>query len=158
MQEPQMREQDIIECLKQLGKEVEDLGVQQPIRILMIGGAFRVTQIGKRDTTDDVDVLAYIDRSTKEYEKLLVAASYVYVDKHVKINWFSDGIGDLMQAAGTVPTGQLWLKNGMLEVYIPEPEYVLALKFLAAGRRKDIPDFQALLQRYRIKTREQAEE
>jgi hypothetical protein len=28
----------------------------------MIGGAFMITQIGNREKTEDVDVLAYIDR------------------------------------------------------------------------------------------------
>src|SRR5260370_38367399 len=122
MQEKFMTEQEIIECLTRLGEGLGDLGVQQPIRILMIGGAFMISQIGNRNLTEDVDVLAYIDRSADDYQKLLIVASFVSVDMHVSNRWFSDGIGDLLQAAGTVPSGQLWLKHGMLEVYVPEPE------------------------------------
>lgn len=46
-------------------------------------------------------------------------------------------------AVGPVPEGKLWLKRGLLEVYIPEPRYVLALKLLAAGRTKDAGDVRA---------------
>ena len=157
MQEKFMTEQEIIECLTRLGEGLGELGVQQPIRILMIGGAFMITQIGNRELTEDVDVLAYIDRSADDYQKLVIAASFVSVDMHVSTRWFSDGIGDLLQAAGTVPSGQLWLKHGMLEIYVPEPRYVLALKMLAGGRDKDIPDIQALFQMFGITTRKQVE-
>lgn len=158
MQEPIfMVKEEIIECLKRLGEELEALGVQNPIRILMIGGAYMVTQIGNRELTTDVDVLAYIDRKAEDYMKLQSAASYVAVDMHVSYKWFSDGIGDLLQAAGKIPSGQLWLKQGMLEVYIPEPQYVLALKLLAGGRDKDIGDILKLFGMFGIKNRKQAE-
>ncbi len=45
----------------------------------------------------------------------------------------------------------------MLEIYVPEPRYVLALKMLAGGRDKDIPDIQALFQMFGITTRKQVE-
>jgi hypothetical protein len=160
MQEPIfMVKEEIIECLKRLGEELEkNFGFEEPVRILMIGGAYMITQIGNRAKTEDVDVLAYIDRHTDIYMKLRVAVSYVAVDMHVGVQWLSDGIGDLMQVAGEVPGGQLWLKHGMLEVYVPEPDYVLALKLLAGGRKKDIGDIQALFQMYGITNRKQARE
>lgn len=157
MQELFMQEQEIVECLRRLGEELEKLGIQQPIRILMIGGAYMITQIGNRKLTRDVDVLAYIDRSAEDYEKLLIAASFVSVDMHVERTWFSDKIGDLMQAAGKVPSGQIWLKHSMLEVCVPEPEYVLVLKLLAGGRDKDIGDLQTLFRMFGITNRQQAE-
>ena len=49
----------------------------------MIGGAYMVTQIGNREITSDVDVLAYIDRGTEDYTKLLTAASFVAIDMHL---------------------------------------------------------------------------
>ncbi len=158
IQEKFIQEQQIIQCLTRLGEELENLQVQQPIRILMIGGAYMITQIKNRKTTRDVDVLVHIHRDTDDYIKLLIAASFVSVEMHVSNKWFSDGIGDLMQVIGEVPSGQLWLKHGMLEVYVPEPEYILALKLLAGGRKKDAGDVKALFQLFGISTREQAEE
>lgn len=114
-----------------------------------------ITQIGNRELTTDVDVLVHMHRDTKDYMRLVIAASFVSIDMHVSHRWFSDGIGDLMQVIGAVPEGQLWLKHGMLEVYVPEPRYVLALKLLAGGRDKDIGDVEALFQLFGIKNREQ---
>lgn len=70
MQEPIfMVKEEIIECLKRLGNELEkNFGFEEPVRILMIGGAYMITQIGNRAKTEDVDVLAYIDRNTDIYE------------------------------------------------------------------------------------------
>jgi hypothetical protein len=53
--------------------------------------------------------------------------------------------------------GVLWRHYGMLEVYIPEAEYILALK-LPAGRPKDRNDTQALCQRLKVRTRRQAQQ
>lgn len=149
----------IVECFTRLGDLLVELEVQLVVRILMIGGAYMVTQIQNRSTTMDIDVLVYLGRDTEDYRKLLIAVSYVAVEKQVDYRWLSDGIGDLMQAAalGPVPEGKLWLQRGLLEVYIPEPRYVLALKLLAAGRTKDMGDVQALFQMYGIKNRKQAE-
>jgi hypothetical protein len=116
-----------------------------------------ITQIKNRERTEDVDVLAYIDRHAEDYIKLRSAASFVSIDMHVSNRLFSDKIGDKLLSVGKVPPGRLWLKHGMLEVYIPEPEYILALKILAGGRDKDIPDIEALFRIFGIKDRKQAE-
>jgi|SRR5579883_1275430 hypothetical protein len=158
MSEEALQKQQIIQCLKKLGKELEAIQIQQPLRILMIGGAYMVTQIGNREITSDVDVLAYIDRGTEDYTKLLTAASFVAIDMHLSNRWLSDGIGNLLQSVGQVPSGKLWLKHGLLETYIPEPQYILALKLLAGGRDKDIDDIEVLFQILGIKKREQAED
>jgi hypothetical protein len=147
----------IVECFMRLGDLLVEMEVQSVVRILMIGGAYMVTQIQNRATTMDVDVLVYLDRGTEDYMKYLAAVSYVAVEKHVDYHWLSDGIGDLMAAAavGQVPEGKLWLRSGLLEVYIPEPRYVLALKMLAHGRAKDAGDVQALYQQFGISNRRQ---
>jgi hypothetical protein len=49
--------QDIEIYLADLGQELLSLGVQQPIRILVVGGAFMLTQVRNRPSTQDVDVL-----------------------------------------------------------------------------------------------------
>lgn len=150
----------VVECLTRLGELLTELEVQSVVRILIIGGAFMVTQIHNRTTTIDVDGLVYLERDTEDYRKLLAAASFVAVEKKVDYRWLSDGIGDLMQSAavGPVPEGKLWLKRELLEVYIPEPCYVLALKLLAAGRKKDKRDVQTLFQMCGVKNRKHAEE
>jgi hypothetical protein len=149
----------VVECLTRLGDLLVELEVQSVVRILIIGGAYMITQIQNRATTMDIDVLVYLDRDTEDYRKLLIAVSYVAVEKYVDYHWLSDGIGDLMKAAavGQVPEGKLWLKHGLLEAYIPESRYVLALKLLAGGRTKDVGDVQTFFQMFGIKNRKQAE-
>jgi len=52
-----MQAKDIERALAALGLELQNLGVQKPIRLLLVGGAFMLTQIGNRPSTNDVDVL-----------------------------------------------------------------------------------------------------
>ncbi|MBV9020391.1 MAG: hypothetical protein JOZ71_06715 [Ktedonobacteraceae bacterium] len=52
-----MQAQDIETYLADLGQELQNQGVRQPVCILMIGGAFMLTQIHNRPTTNDIDVL-----------------------------------------------------------------------------------------------------
>ena len=52
-----MQAQDIITYFAELGQELQNLGVQHPVRILLIGGAYMLTQVHNRPTTNDVDVL-----------------------------------------------------------------------------------------------------
>ena len=52
-----MHKKDIETYLAELGQELHDLGVQRHVRILLVGGAFMLTQVKNRQTTDDVDVL-----------------------------------------------------------------------------------------------------
>ncbi len=52
-----MNAQDIEDYLAELGQELARLGIQAPFRILMVGGAYMLTQVGNRKTTRDIDVL-----------------------------------------------------------------------------------------------------
>ncbi len=75
---------------------------------------------------------------------------------HRKGNWLNDMMGDSLRETGRVPSGTLWRTYGVLEVYLPPAEFILALK-LMAGRQKDRADILALCQELRIQEREQAQ-
>jgi hypothetical protein len=154
-EQPVMDKQQIIQNLKLLGEELEALQIQEPIRLLMIGGGYMITQFGNRTLTEDVDVFTRLDHESEEYRLFREAIRWIAEDIQVSKKWVSDTIGDFMELLGPVPGGTLWLKHGMLEVYVPEPEYVLVLKLLA-GRKKDLDDIQMLLQVLGIEKREQA--
>lgn len=155
-----MQKDDIERNLALLGEQLEELGMQTPIRLLLIGGGFMLTQIGNRQTTDDVDVLVFdIDdpMHSEDYRIFRNAVHFVAFDAHLKDAWLSDNIGDFLQMAGPVPRGKRWRRFGRyLEVYIPPLSYILALK-LVAGREKDEQDIRSLFQRLRITRREQAQ-
>jgi predicted nucleotidyltransferase len=151
-----MRKQEIIQYLMLLGEELEELRIRRPVRLLMIGGAYMVTQFDSRAVTEDVDVLVYLDRYSDEYIQFREAIRYVAQDVHENLKWLSINIGDFMEEVGKVPRGRLWLEHGKLRVYVPDPQYVLALKMLAA-RDKDMDDLQFLFQYLQITKRRQAE-
>lgn len=152
-----MEKEDIIRNLELLGEELVELEIRQPVRLLMIGGGYMLTQIGSRPFTDDIDVFTDLDKYGEDYRRFRAAVRFVASDTHSDPRWFSDNIGDYMQLVGPIPEGTLWLKHGMLEVYVPEPQYVLVLKLLA-GRDKDKKDIQVLLKRLKIREKSRVEQ
>lgn len=117
-----MQKQDIEHNLSLLGSQLEDLGIQTTIRLLMIGGGFMLTQLGNRATTDDVDVLVDISdpQHSDDYRIFRNAVHFVAYDAGLSHSWLSDNIGDFLRMAGPVPKGILWRQFGRyLEVYIP---------------------------------------
>jgi len=91
------------------------------------------------------------------YQTFKMAVQTVAGRNQISITWINDVIADFIRNLGTVPEGVLWQTYGMLEVYIPPREYILALKLLA-GRQKDREDIQALCRQLHIRTRDQAQQ
>jgi hypothetical protein len=52
-----MNAKDIEQYLAEPGNELTLLNIKEPIRILLIGGAFISSQIKKRRTIQDIDVV-----------------------------------------------------------------------------------------------------
>ena len=149
-----MQADEIEMYLAELGQELQNQGVQRPIRVLLVGGAFMLTQLHSRATTNDVDVvLKDVDDFTTSslYRSFKNAVRVVATRNNMPGNWLNDVIGDFLKDSSAVPEGTLWRQFAMLEVYVPASEYILALKLLA-GRRQDEQDIriqaQQLLDRY----------
>jgi hypothetical protein len=155
-----MHAQDIENYLAELGQELQRLGVQHPIRILLVGGAFMLTQIQNRASTNDVDVLlkdGEDSTTSPRYQTFRAAVRAVARKRTLPSNWLNDIMGDFLRDTGTAPDGTLWRTYTMLEVYIPPREYILALKVFA-GRPKDRDDIEYLCQQLQIRTREKAQQ
>jgi hypothetical protein len=155
-----MQAQDIELHLADLGQELYSMGVSSPVRILMVGGAFMLTQMHSTRMTNDVDVLLKdIDDPTTSplYRVFKTAVRAVASRRQIPSTWMNDLIGDFLRDLGTVPNGVLWRTYAVLEVYVPEAEYILALKLLA-GRQKDREDIRLLCQQIHIQTRNQAQQ
>lgn len=154
-----MQAKEIEIYLAELGAALHEMGIERPIRILLIGGAFMLTQIKNRQATNDIDVLLKdVEDSTTpwRYQTFKDAIRYVARENKMPDSWLNDVIGDFLRDLGNVPEGKLWRTYDKLEVYLPPDEYILALKLLA-GRQKDRDDTLALCKRLRIQTREQAQ-
>ncbi len=52
-----MDARDIQRYLSLVGRELKDMGIRGPVRLLMIGGGYMLTQIKNRSTTGDVDMV-----------------------------------------------------------------------------------------------------
>jgi hypothetical protein len=155
-----MQAQEIETYLVKLDQELANERVQHSIRMLLVGGAFMLTQIHNRSATDDIDVLLKdVEDTTASplYQTFRNAVRIVASKNRLPVTWINDVIGDFIRDTSAVPEGVLWRKYTILEIYVPPGEYILALKLLA-GRPKDINDIEALSQRLHIHTRKQAQQ
>jgi hypothetical protein len=152
-----MQAQDIEQYLTQLGQELVGLGVHQPIRVLMIGGAYMMLLANAPRSTDDVDIFWLEDTETLQQalRALRDAVQTVAQKNALEPNWLNYLTQLLMYDQITIPKGRLWRRYGPLHIYVPPKEYILALKILA-GREKDVEDLRILLPQTRVKTRQQA--
>ena len=155
-----MQAHDIETYLADLGQELHQMGLQQPVRLLLIGGAFMLTQLHSRRATNDVDVLLIdVDDPTTSplYQMFKAAVRAVASRNRLPMTWMNDLLGDFLRNTTRVPQGTLWRTYALLEVYVPEAEYILALKLLA-GRPKDRGDIQLLCRQLHVGTRIQAQQ
>lgn len=93
----------------------------------MVGGAFMLTQIHNRDTTNDIDILlkdARDSTNSQIYRTFKTAIRTVAANNEISAIWLNDVIGDFLRDISIVPEGTLWKKYGMLEVYLPPSEYI----------------------------------
>lgn len=153
-----MDAKQIVEMLKSLADELDELGQKKTIKLLIIGGAYMLTQVGNRNATTDIDgKILNIDDPINSQDYLVFKNATHAAASNNKMDqaWFSDNISDFLDIVGPLPKLTRWKKFGKLEVYIPPAGYILALKF-TAGRRKDRDDIFALCKNLHIRTRRQA--
>lgn len=152
-----MQYQDIEHNLTLLG---EELGLKKPIRLLLIGGAFMITQkIGERKTTGDIDVIVSLDHplTSHEYHLFKSAVRFVAYDLKISETWLNDFASEALTSTGKIPKGTPWRTFGkLIEITLPPKDFILACKLLA-GRPKDSNDTIALCKVLRVKQREQAQ-
>lgn len=135
-----------------LGEKLDEMHISATI--ILLGGALMVTQIGNRKSTQDIDVvIATNDRRT--YEAIQQAIQMVAKEKQLSPSWMNDDVTIIVDQIGKPKAPKHWKTFSNLTVYIPELEYILALK-LFSGRPQDDRDIQALSQRLHIHTKTQA--
>jgi len=152
-----MQARDIERHLTQLWQELTDRGIQKPIRVLMIGGAYMLLLAKMQRSTDDVDIL-WLDEDDafqRAIEELREGVQAVAEKQRLEPDWFNYMPHLLMYDVVTIPRGTLWKRFGPLHIYVPPKTYILALKILA-GREKDIEDSRLLLRYLKVRTRSQA--
>ena len=135
-----------------LGQKLAEMQIKATI--ILLGGALMVTQIGNRKSTQDIDVvIATNDRYT--YQAIQQAIQLVANEKQLPASWMNDDVTIIVDQIGKPKTPRRWKIFSNLTIYIPELEYILALK-LFSGRPQDDRDIQALSQRLHIQTQAHA--
>ena len=106
-----MEKRDIERYLSEPGHELSQLGIQQSVRILIIGGTFMLEQVGNRSLTEDVDVLFkdIQDRRTSSlYQTISQAVKAIGVRNSLEDAWLNDGFSHILRTIGGIPEGPLW--------------------------------------------------
>ena len=135
-----------------LGQKLAEMQVKATI--ILLGGALMVTQIGNRKSTQDIDVvIATNDRST--YQAVQQSIALVAGERRLPPAWLNDDVTIVVDQIGKPKAPKHWKTYANLTVYVPELEYMLALK-LFSGRPQDDRDIQAIAQRLTIHTKAQA--
>ncbi len=153
-----MKAEDIEKYLSQLGQELLKRGIQEPIHLLLIGGAYMLLHSDTPRNTDDIDIfwLEEEEGLQRALRPLQEGVNAVAEANQIDPNWLNYMTQLLMYDLVIVPDGKLWKTYGPLHIYAPPQEYILALKIFA-GREKDIEDCKILLQQGTITTRQQAQ-
>lgn len=154
----QLQEEDIKLLLQELGSELEKK-FHTPVQLMLIGGAYMILTLHNRETTQGIDIyplnIPDSTRPDKQTKAFLTAVRAIARRHSIPRNWLNDVSFSIL--GGLSPhTIEPWMTYGMLEIYKPPTDFILALK-LFADRDKDKSDIEALLQDLRIITRQQAQ-
>ncbi|EFH85361.1 hypothetical protein [Ktedonobacter racemifer] len=159
----QLDVQRIEALLQELGDELARRGFTEPVRVLLVGGVYMVTQVGNRRATQDVDVVLMdmadttdTAAATRETKLLQMAVRAVARKMKIKQHWFNDDAALFVRGFAPDPQARHWKTFNMLSTYLPSKACVLALKIMSY-RRKDLADVEALCAQLGIKTREEAQ-
>lgn len=169
----------IVAYLEELAQVLGELGVTEPFHILISGGAYMLIQHQRR-STEDIDFariaaprsrvepgrlfwttvqrgeLASLSNSVPFAEKFREAVAVVAYHRRLPDDWFNDEAAVYYYDDAPRVEVTFWRTfGGLLSVYLPSLEYVLATK-LKSFRPKDEPDILALCQRLKVTTRERA--
>jgi hypothetical protein len=155
----EMNASDIERYLLSVGEELQAMNVNEPIRLLLVGGGYMLTQIHNRTTTGDIDTVwlyPEIHSGSEIYRLFKAAVRFVADDEGLNTEWLNINVGGFVRAAGPLPKMKLWKKFAVVHVYLPPQDFILALK-LTAAREKDQDDIEALCRLLGIDTRKKAQ-
>ena len=141
-----MKSEEIELYLAELGAALQSQGIEKPVRLLMIGGAYMMLLANAPRTTDDIDIFWLEEGEDFQKARLALRDGVQTIASKYTLpsNWFNYLTQMLIYDKIIMPRGKLWKRYGPLHVYAPPMEYILALKIMA-GRDKDIADCRILL-------------
>jgi hypothetical protein len=137
-----MKRAEIEANLRALGEKLAARGVTG--EILIVGGAYMLLVLRNREATRDID--AYFD---KDRDAIREAVAEVARERALPGDWLNDAVKGFMR---TKPRRtDLWASYPGLNLYVPDPEYIFAMKAEAARvGTSDIDDLKALIKKLKI--------
>ena len=138
----------IIRCLKRLGEELKEIGVNG--EILLAGGAAMCLVHSARDMTKDIDAL---------YEPKVVInqlAKAIAEQENLPEDWLNDGVKGYI---GHNAPANDFMVFGNLKVSAVAPEYLLSMKLMSSRfGETDADDIRFLLAKMDIRSSDEAME
>lgn len=131
-----MNKTQIEQYLGFLGQKLTDM--QTKATLILLGGALMVTQIGNRTSTQDIDVIIATN-NRHVYQAVQQAIALVAQERKLPASWLNDDVTIVVDQVGRPKAPNFWKSFASLDVYVPEFEYVFALKCFS-GRRQDDRD------------------
>lgn len=124
----------ILHAFETLADELEERGVKA--HVFVVGGAAMALAYSARRTTRDVD--AIFEPKSVVYDAARVVAERLSLPD----DWLNDAVKGF--APGNDPDRRLVFSKPSLEVAAASPEYLLAMKLLAARVEQDTDDIRTL--------------
>jgi len=90
-----MDAKDIQRYLSLVGKELQAMGVQEPVQLLLIGGGYMLTQVQNRTVTGDVDavwVYPEVYADSEVYRLFRAAVELVADDEGLEPSWLNTAV------------------------------------------------------------------
>lgn len=130
-----MKRSDIEACLREVGAEL----VSEQLRgeIVIVGGAWMTLVLQSREATRDVDAYLGPEHATAIRD----AAARIARRRGLPEDWLNDAVKGFF---ASVPETVEWADYPGLRVQAVTPEYMLAMKALAA-RPQDVDDIRTLI-------------
>lgn len=137
----------ILRYLEELSLAMEKKGLKG--EILLFGGAAMVLAFDARSSTKDVDA---IFRPKKE---IYAISKEIAGRHHLPEGWLNDSVKGFIRS--DFFKQNLFIRYSNLSIYIPEPQYLLAMKCMSMRigvESSDIDDIKTLLKYLKIKKAE----
>jgi hypothetical protein len=140
------REQ-ILRALQSLSEQLGEQGVTG--EVCLFGGTVMVLAFTARLTTKDVDALFQPTQTIREL------ARRIATEQQLPADWLNDGVKGFVSARHETTAGNL-PQFPHLRLTMPVPEYLLAMKCMAArlggtsGEQSDLPDIVFLVRHLKL--------
>jgi len=141
--------EEILEALADLSDELGTAGVTG--EVCLFGGTAMVLAFSARLSTKDIDALFQPTRMVREIAERIASR------RHLPSDWLNDGVKGFLSARHETTQGNL-PQFPHLRVTMPVPEYLLAMKCMAArlggttGQQSDVGDIVFLIRHLKLAT------